>query len=226
MTLKVSDEESEEQEIDRFEGGVSWIAYPEETMQRASHAVETPEGVWVIDPVDFEGLDELLAEYGDVAGVTVLLDRHKRDAAAVANRHDVSVWVPDYFSGVAADLAATVERFDRELGSSGFFLHKVVDNSFWQEGLLYNPDSRILIVPESLGTAEYFRTDDRKLGVHPMLRLLPPTVLLNFEPDRILVGHGTGIHRHALELLEDAISGSRARAPRLYAKTFRNIVSD
>ena len=45
-------------EIDRFDGGVGWIAYPEETMERASHAlaVHDEEGdadeVWVIDPVD------------------------------------------------------------------------------------------------------------------------------------------------------------------------------
>lgn len=226
MTLKASDQESERQKIDRFDGGVSWIAHPEETMQRASHALDTPEGVWVVDPVDFDGLDEVLAEYGEVAGVVVLLDRHKRDCAALANRHDVAVWVPEFFDGVAADLPATVERFSGELGDSGFALHTVVDNSFWQEGLLFSPETGVLVVPESVGTAEYFRTDDRKLGVHPMLRLLPPTVLLDFEPTRILLGHGQGIHRHAPELLEDAIAGSQARAPRLYAKTFKNIVSD
>jgi len=30
-------------EIDRFDGGVGWIAYPDETMQRASHALQTDE---------------------------------------------------------------------------------------------------------------------------------------------------------------------------------------
>ena len=100
-------------EIDRYDGGVGWIAYPDEDMQRASHAVVGENGgVWVVDPVDAAGLDELLAEYGEVAGVVVLLDRHKRDAAAIATRHDVSVYVPDFMDAVAQELDAPVERGD------------------------------------------------------------------------------------------------------------------
>ncbi|WP_166377168.1 hypothetical protein [Halorubrum sp. BOL3-1] len=35
---------------------------------------------------------------GDVAGVVVLQDRHTRDAAAVARRHGVPVFVPEWMS--------------------------------------------------------------------------------------------------------------------------------
>lgn len=43
--------------VDRFDGGVGWIAQPDETMRRAAHAVESDEGLWIIDPVDVAGLD-------------------------------------------------------------------------------------------------------------------------------------------------------------------------
>ena len=38
-------------EIDRFEGGVGWLAYPDETMERASHAVESDGQLWVFDQI-------------------------------------------------------------------------------------------------------------------------------------------------------------------------------
>ena len=34
-----ADGEADLHEIDRYDGGVGWIAYPNETMERASHAV-------------------------------------------------------------------------------------------------------------------------------------------------------------------------------------------
>lgn len=225
MTLKSSGEANEWQEIDRFDGGVGWIAHPGETMQRASHAVVGDDGgVWVVDPVDVAGLDELLAEFGDVAGVVVLLDRHKRDCAGIANRHDVSVWVPSFMDGVASELDAPIERFDNALGTSGFVLHELINNAFWQEGILYNEQTGVLVVPEAVGTTDYFRTGDHTLGVHPVLRLLPPRELGRFEPERILVGHGRGISENAARSLAEAISGSRARTPRLLVKNVRDVI--
>ena len=59
------DGEADLHEIDRFDGGVGWIAYPDEAMERASHAVAVPneesetDDVWVFDPVDAPGLDAL-----------------------------------------------------------------------------------------------------------------------------------------------------------------------
>jgi hypothetical protein len=211
-------------EIDRWEGGVGWIAYPDEAMQRASHALVDGGDVWVVDPVDYEGLDEFLTAEGDVAGVVILLDRHKRDCAAVARRHDVPVYVPDWMDDVARELDASVERFRGRLGDSEYRLHKLLDNPFWKEGALYGPESGTLVVPEAVGTSGYFRTSDERLGIHPALRMTPPRKLRRFSPDRILVGHGEGVLDDAAGALADALSGARRRAPRLYAKTLREFL--
>ena len=203
--------------IDRFERGVGWIAHPDETMRRASHAVESDGGLWILDPVDAAGLDDLLAEYDEPEGVVVLLDRHKRDAAAVANRHDVAVYVPEWMDGVAGDIDAPTRRFGREL--AGFDVGRLVDNPLWQEATLF--DGETLVVPESLGTVEYFRAPGEDLGVHPMLRVLPPTDLRGYNPDRLLVGHGEGVFEDVGPAIRRAVGGSRKRAVPLYLKSVR-----
>lgn len=210
-------------EIDRFEGGVGWIAYPDERMQRASHALVGDDGVWLVDPVDASGLDGLVDEFGDVAGVVLLLDRHERDAAAIARRHDVSVYVPSWMSGMSLD--APTERFSGTLGETGYRLRKIA-TPLWQEAALYHAEERTLVVSEALGTAEYVRTDAERLGVHPALRLFPPRrSFRDCSPEHILVGHGAGIHADANAALSDALDGSRRRAPSLYAKTARLFLS-
>ena len=248
MPMKDSGEAEEWQQIYRFEGGVGWIAHPDERMQRASHALvargtghtdDTVEGnktdgngergdgdadVWVVDPVDVTGLDDMLSDLGTVRGVVVLLDRHKRDSAAVANRHDVSVWIPGFFDGVAEDLAAPVERFRHDLADSGFAVHEVIDSRLWQEALLFDRERGILAVPEAVGTAAYFLAGEERLGVHPMLRLKPPSSLGRLDPDRVLVGHGEAVHSDATEALEDAIQGSRSHTPALVVKTARELL--
>jgi hypothetical protein len=213
------------EEIDRFDGGVGWLAYPDERMQRASHALASDDGMWLVDPVDAADLDDLLAAFGDVAGVVLLLPRHERDAAKIAHRHDVSVHVPSWMTGVTSDLDAPVERFSDELGESGYRLRKV-STPLWQEAALYHDEERTLVVSEALGTAAFFRTDAERLGVHPALRLLPPRrSFRGFTPDRILVGHGAGVHEDASRALSAALDGSRRRAPSLYAKTARLFLS-
>ena len=225
MAFKVSERSTSFLEIDRFDGGVGWIAHPEETMQRASHALEVDGEVWIIDPVDAEGVDDLLAEFGEVAGVVIGLDRHKRDAARVANRHDVNVYLPRWFEGVAREVDAPIVRYDDELADTGIEAHVMNDSRLWQEVALFDPVDRTLVVPESVGTVEYFLAGDERLGVHPMRRLLPPRAELGgFDPERILVGHGLGIHTDAARVLADALEGSRRRTPRLYGKSLRMFV--
>jgi hypothetical protein len=212
-------------EIDRWDGGAGWIAHPDEEMQRASHALVTDDGVWVVDPVDADGLDEWLADLGDVAGTVVLLDRHKRDAAAVASRHGVAVHVPDWMSGVASKLDAPVERFEGTLGGSGYELVRVIDNPFWQEAALYHPEDATLLTPEALGTIGYYCAPDERLGVHPALRLFPPRKLGRFDADRLLTGHGGGVMENAARAIDRALDSSRRNAPSLYAKTLRDTLS-
>jgi hypothetical protein len=226
-----ADGEADLHEIDRFDGGVGWIAYPGETMERASHAVAVPneetetDDVWVFDPVDAPGLDDLLADLGTVAGVVVGLDRHKRDSAAIATRHGVSVWVPEWMTGVASELDAPVERFGDRLADTGFEAFRIRDSSLppWQEVGFF--DGETLIVPEALGSASYYRGARERIGVHPMLRLMPPTdALSGLNPDRVLVGHGVGVLDGAAVAVEDALSSSRSKAPGLYAKTLRSAI--
>ena len=220
MPMKGSGRATTWEEIDRFgdeeSGGVGWIAYPDERMERASHAIAVDGDVYVIDPVDAEGIDDLFAEFGDVAGVVILLDRHKRDAAAIATRHDVPVYVPHFMADIAGDISAPVEPFHRELEDTGYAAHSIVDNVAWSEAALYGEDTDVLVVPEAVGTAEYFLTGRERLGVHPALRLVPPKKLGRLSPERVLVGHGDGIHDGATDALQDAISGSRGRTPSLY----------
>ena len=224
MTVNASGDAGEWVEIDQFETGTGWIAHPDERMQRASHALVDDGDVWVVDPVDVPGLDDLLDDLGTVRGVVVLLDRHKRDSAAVANRHGVSVHIPRFFDGVATGLDAPVELFRHDLAGSGFAVHEVVDSRFWQEAMLFDRDRGVLVVPEAVGTTDYFLAGDERLGVHPMLRLKPPSSLTRLEPDRILVGHGAGIHENATVALEVAVQGSQARTPALVAKNVRSLL--
>lgn len=217
--------EGDYREIDRWEGGVGWMAQPEETLQRASHALAGEDGVWVVDPVDCPGLDELLAEFGEVAGVVVGLDRHERDAAAVANRHGVSVHLPRPLAGVASDLDAPVEIVDDGLGGTGYRTITVVDNPLWSEVAFHDASSGTLLVPEAVGTAPHYVVEGERLGVHPALRLRPPRhALSGLDPERILVGHGSGVAVHATRALGDALRDARRNAPRLYVKALRSFL--
>jgi hypothetical protein len=216
-------------EIDRWGHGVGWLAYPDETMQRASHAVEVDGDVWVFDPVDAPGVDDLLEEFGDVRGVVVGLDRHKRDAATVANRHEVPVYVASWMTGVADELDATVERFGSTLGDSGFEAFRVVDRTVppWQEVGFYHTDQRTLIVPEAVGSVGYYCAPGERLGVHPMLRPFPPRrILSRYDPDRLLVGHGAGVTENAGEQLRTALSNARKNLPGAYMQAFMSMLSN
>jgi hypothetical protein len=217
-------------EIDRWEGGAGWIAHPEEGIQRASHALVDGNGdgdgngagVWVLDPVDAPGLDAFLADLGEVAGVVVTLDRHRRDAGPLARRHDVAVHVPSWMSGVGRKVDAPVERLGESLGGTGFEVRRLIDNPFWQEAVLYDPDRRVLFTPEALGTVDYYCARDERVGVHPMLRLLPPRELGGLDVERLLCGHGEGVPEGAGAAVSAALSGARRNAPGLYLKTLRS----
>ena len=215
-------------EIDRWEGGAGWIAHPDEDMRRASHALAVDGEVWVTDPVDAPGLDEFLSEFGDVAGAVVCLDRHERDAAAIARRHDVPVYVPEWMPGVADELDAPVERFGFELADTGFRAVPVRNSSIppWREVALYREEDGTLVIPEAVGTAEFFLAPGERLGVHPMLRPAPPRHALSWlEPERVLVGHGEGVFDGAAPALRDALAHARRRLPRAYLKIARTMLS-
>ncbi|WP_324662260.1 hypothetical protein [Haloarcula sediminis] len=211
-------------ETNRWDRGASWIAYPDETMQRASHVLGTDAGAIVVDPVDGDGLDDLLTEFGEVAGVVLLLDRHKRDSAAIAKRHDAPVYVPDALAGTEDDVDAPTERVHRQIPGTDYGIHELTSNAVWKEAALYGDEDDTLVVPEAVGTVDYFLASGERLGVHPMLRLTPPTKLNRLDPDRLLVGHGHGVMDDASGALAEALRGSRGRMPGLYLKNLKSFV--
>ena len=220
MPFKRSQPATDYEVIDRWENGVGWLAHPEETMERASHAFEADGKVWVVDPVDTEGLDDLLAELGDVVGVVVLLNRHYRDAESVARRYDTPVYIPSWFDRVD-DMSVTVRRFDDILPDTSYRVLEIADSFGWEEAALYDDESGTLVLGDALGTVSYFTAGDERLGVHPVMRLTPPRALRGLRPRRILVGHGRGVFDDADVALTDALDGSRRRTPKLLVETFK-----
>lgn len=156
--------------------------------------------MWLIDPVDGEGLDELLAPHGEVAGVLQLVDRHPRDCAALAERHGVPhLRLP--FDGIPG---------------TPFTVVPVVDRRGWREVALWWPRERILVVTESLGAARYFLPRGRRVGIHPLIRLRPPHVLGAHDPVRLLLGHGEPLQGPDLgDEVRAALDASRRDIPRM-----------
>jgi len=183
--------------------GISWLPDPGEVMQRACHAVRLGDArrLWIVDPVDVPGLDERIASLttdAGIAGVLQLLDRHERDCAKLADRHGVPLHrLP--FAAIAG---------------SGLESVRLLDTPVWKEVAIFSPADRALIVPEAVGTAPYFRAGSEPVGIHPMLRLIPPRRLGAYEPEHLLTGHGTGMHGPGTAAaLADALAGSRRRIP-------------
>jgi hypothetical protein len=174
---------------------LSWI---DPKLMRTSHALVTESGVWLIDPVDDAEALERVAALGAPAGVLQLLDRHKRDCAAIASRLGVAhLDVPDDVPG------------------SPFEVIHVVRRPGWKESALWWPERRVLVVAEALGTTEHFTLGQGPVGVHPMLRLTPPGVLREQMPDHLLVGHGKGVHgSHTAAAIEHALETARSGAPK------------
>jgi hypothetical protein len=185
---------------DEFDSGFGWIQ--DERMQRASHALVADGRVWVIDPVDGDGVEERIRAAGEPAGVIQLLDRHNRDCAALARKLGVPLHrleAPPPFTGIPL---ATPPR--------------------WRELALWWRERRVLVCADALGTVPgTFLAPGERLGVHPLLRLVPPRRLRGYQPERILVGHGEGVHMDAEDALRDALAGARRRLPALVAGLVR-----
>jgi hypothetical protein len=182
--------------VDEFEGGLGWME--EERIARTSHALVREDGaVWLVDPVEpSQDLSQTLSGLGEVRGVIQLLDRHARDCALLAARFGV----PHH----AAYTGAADVPFD---------VVPVVSRWKWREAALWWPERRVLVCADALGTLGYFRAPGDRIGVHPLLRLLPPKRLGAYEPERILVGHGPGVHEDAAGALAEALRTSRRRLP-------------
>jgi hypothetical protein len=186
---------------DELDGGFGWIV--DEFMQRCSHALVAGERVWLVDPLDAPGVEERVREAGRPAGVLQLLDRHKRDCVALANR----LAVPHHV--VPEQPIPPFEFVPVRMGRA------------WKEVALWWPDPRVLVLADALGTARYFRARKERLGVHPLLRLRPPNQLAGRRPAAILCGHGEGLLEEADAALREALSTSRRRIPGQVASAVR-----
>ena len=182
--------------VDEFDGGLGWTE--DAFLGRTSHALVADGGVWLVDPVDPEasdGASRATAALGDVAGVIQLLDRHSRDSAKLADRFGVE-HVVAYAgqNGTPFELVPLVRRP-------------------WREVALWWPERRVLVCADALGTIGYFLSIGDRIGVHPLLRLVPPRRLAPLGPEHVLVGHGEGIHEDATPALHEALATARRRAP-------------
>jgi len=211
---------TERQVIDEWSDGVGWVAHPEEGGRRASHAVRDDDGdVWVFDPLDAPGIDDLLAELGDVAGVVVCSDYHARDAGAVATRHGVPVSVPPFLDRVAERVSAPVDVVDGSV--AGFELTHVRPLYAWNEAVAYRERDGTLYVPDYCSSHPKFTVRGERIGFPTFSRLSPPSdVFGGMTPDRILFGHGEGVFENAAAGLDDALSGGRRRLPRALLSNF------
>jgi hypothetical protein len=175
--------------------GLTWIVA--ELMERTSHALVDDGRVWLVDPVDEPEALERVAGLGEPAGVLQLLDRHNRDCAALAAR-----------------LGVEHVRLPERLPDAPFVPFSAVSVPRWREVGLWWPARKALVVTEALGTSELFTGGDRAVGVHLMLRLLPPRRLGGYAPEHLLVGHGPPIHGPAVaDGVQEALSRSLRDVP-------------
>jgi len=185
---------------DEFPSGFSW--FPDEAMQRTAHALETGEGVWLVDPVDAPEAIERAVALGPPAAVLQLLDRHNRDCAQVAAR----LGVPHL-------------RLPAAIPGSPFEVVPLLSVPGWREITLWWPERRVLVVAELIGTTPIHALGGSPAGIHPMLRLHPPGALRGYAPEHLLVGHGRGVHGPAAaEALSGAYSRARTDLPRLLGR--------
>jgi len=182
--------------VDEHEAGLSWVV--DEPMQRACHALVAEGKVWIVDPVEVGDIVDRAAAMGEPAGVLQLLDRHNRDCAEVAARLSIPhLEVPDEVSG------------------SPFEAIPVVRLPGWKETALWWPELEALVVAEVVGTNSIANAGAGGVGMHIMLRALPPKRLRSYRPRHLLVGHGAPAHGdEASAGLERAYHRSRRDIPR------------
>jgi hypothetical protein len=186
-------------QVDEHPFGISWVI--DEAGSRASHALKVEGQVYVIDPVEHEAALERIEVLGPVAAVVQLLDRHNRDCAAIAQK----LGVPHL-------------RMPEAIPNSPLEIIRVVDLRRWREVALWWPRREVLVVAEALGTASIWTADHGVVGLHPILRPLPPKALRAYRPAHLLTGHGPPVSGpDARDGVEWAYDHARGDLPRLGA---------
>jgi hypothetical protein len=179
---------------DEWDGGIGWVC--DERLHRTSHALVVDGRVWLVDPVDEPELEDRVRALGAPAGVLQLLDRHKRGCAAWALR-----------------LGVEHHRAWEGLDGGPFEVLPVRSRRYWREVALWEPVQRTLVCADALGTISFFRAPGERIGLHPLIRPVPPRAFRGFEAQRIFVGHGAGVTDGAAEALQDTLAHARRRIP-------------
>jgi hypothetical protein len=184
---------------DRGDAGFTWSSDRRQWQERKSHALVADGRVWLVDPIDLPGLDEHILALGRPGAVLQLLDRHRRDGPAIAER-----------------LGVPLLANPASLPGTPFEVVPVPAMRGWRETALWWPERRTLVVVEALGTARYYCAPGRRLGVHPLLRLHRlPKVLLRFEAEHLLVGHGPCLDEDVPARIRQAVRRARWELPLL-----------
>lgn len=173
-------------------------------MRRTSHALLVDGRVWLIDPVDAPELEERVRALGEPAGVLQLLDRHERGCTVWAER-----------------LAVPHLRAWESIVEAPFDVLPVRRRRWWREVALWEPSRRTLICADALGAVAYFCAPGERIGLHPLVRPFPPRALAGAAPERILCGHGAGVHDDATAALQEALRTARRRLPALALRIVR-----
>lgn len=190
---------------DELDIGFGWVV--EEFLLRCSHALVVDERVWLVDPLEGDGVLERVRAAGEPAGVIQLLDRHNRDCRGIAER----LGVPHH-------------RVPREpIPGAPFELIALRTPPRWQEVALWWPEPRVLVCADALGTVPSLRVAGERLALHPVLRLMPPRrPLSDLEPRHVLCGHGEGVHGdEAAPAVREALATARRRLPRAWLQGLR-----
>lgn len=191
--------------VDEWEGGFGWTQ--DEFMRRTSHALVVDNRVWLIDPVDTPELEERVRALGEPVGVLQLLDRHERGCAAWARR----LGVPHL-------------RAWETVGAAPFETLSVRRRRLWREVALWEPVARTLVCADALGTVAYFCAPGERIGLHPFVRPFPPRALARVAPERILCGHGAGLHKDSVVALQEALQTARSRLPAAWFGAIRAVL--
>lgn len=218
MPIK-ADEQPAEPRVFDWPSGFTWMPHPSEALERASHAIGvTNDGgpaeaaddvaaVWVLEPIDYDGLDERLSTLGPVAGVVVLASFHRRDAAAVADRHDVPVYLARSVRKLAPRIDAPTRVFRDELAGTRFRAIPVMGGVPWSESVLYDGSTGTLIATEVLVSSDAATGPGERVAVSPYVRLVPPrNVLGKLSVSRLLFGHGQPVMTDAQPALDSAMA--------------------
>jgi hypothetical protein len=196
------------QPCDELGFAFGWIA--EEFLQRCSHALVDDGRVWIVDPLDGDGVEDRVRAAGEPAGVIQLLDRHNRDCRELAARLGVPHHVVPH------------TRVD----GAPFEFRVVRDGRWWKEVALWWPERRVLVCADALGTVPAARVGDERLALHPLLRVAPPrSAFAGLEPQHVLCGHGEGVQGdEAAPAVREALATARRRLPRAWLQSFRATV--